>query len=42
MDVPVYCSDPMPFSTLLPSSTRSLLAPRITKPPTRNPGAVKI
>ena len=33
IDVPVYCSEPMPFSTMLPIETRGLSRPGSEKPP---------
>jgi hypothetical protein len=40
--VPVYCSDPMPFSTAFPITTRAFSRPGSRKPPMRKPAGVKI
>ena len=42
IDVPVYCSEPMPFSTAFSITTRVFSRPGSRKPPMRNPAGVKI
>ena len=42
IEVPVYCSDPIPFSTAFSSTTRAFNRPGSVKPPIRNPAGVKI
>src|SRR5438045_4953820 len=42
IEVPVYCSDPMPFSTLLSRTTRAFRRPGRRNPPMRKPAGVKI
>src|SRR5437762_4484957 len=42
IEAPVYCSDPMPFSTLLSRTTRAFRRPGRRNPPMRKPAGVKI
>ena len=41
IEVPVYCSDPMPFNTAFSIITRAFTRPGTRNPPIRKPAGVK-